>query len=214
MFAGRYGVVLSRKSKSTSIVSNVFKGSSIEMVNGAQPLIQSNQLHLSHILVTSSTPNIIENIFSGEDLPVKDKWAGIKYEEGGSGLCENNSFNNFRNPYQSPIIILPASGPRLRGNKFTDCVESNTDYASGICSSEEEAKLIEIIGKQYGKSNLKQCCNCEKFLPCGLCKECKHVYYCGEECQKQDWAEHQEFCAAVSRMKNRCPIGCQCCIMD
>ena len=73
--AGHFGVMVFRKSKSTSIVSNVFNGSSIKMVNGAQPLIQSNKFHLSDILVTSSTPNIVNNIFTGENLMGDDQRA-------------------------------------------------------------------------------------------------------------------------------------------
>ena len=206
MFSKCRGVRVWRMSPKASIVSNIFNdcGLGILLNDGAQPLIKVNKLNQSRISVAaSSSPNILENIFTGGQI-----FPGIDYGAGGSGICGRNSFINFQNPSRPPILIHSASqggvGPRLLGNVFTDCVATNIpdqDYF-GVSSSENEAEVNNSIGKKVKRGNIRLCVNCKKTGPCVLCKGCKGIYYCDEKCQTQDWRRHQKFCTSYSEAKN------------
>jgi len=232
LFSSGLGVNIDRKSSNSSILCNIFNDcdTAICLRDGAQPLIKFNKLNLCTLIVRdSSNPNIFENIFTGEiSLKVNPKQLpGILYNNG-SGLCANNSFINFQNPLQPPIgitdnLISQGVGPRLNGNKFMDCFtaafcrhHAGTRGPMGhffIRSSEDETTMNNIIGNKGEKSANRMCTKCKKYVPCVLCKQCKMYYYCGEQCQKQDWDSHQSFCTSYAvGGKERCrhgSLGCE-----
>ena len=148
------------------------------------------------------------NIFTGANQSEDAKLTGIEYTNGGSGECAKNSFINFKNPDQPPVKIfssLGGVGPRLMDNKFTGCVASNnSDHEfRGVSSTEDETRINNMTGDNVKRGDIRFCCYCEKPGPCVLCNGCKTEYYCDEECQKQDWKSHQEFCTSYSKAKDK-----------
>ena len=122
------------------------------------------------------------------------------------GEPKKNSFINFKDPDQPPVTIFQGGvGPRLIGNTFSDCVEAGNRYknVSGVSSSEGENKMNDLIGDNVKRGKIRRCRNCKKTGSCVLCSGCKTVYYCDEQCQKQHWGEHQEFCIKYSKAKNK-----------
>ena len=213
------GVFVMRKSPKLRIVSNNFndcREAGIVLRDGAQPLVKSNKFNQSRAVVdTSSCPKISGNLFTGEDQQENAKSTGILYYNGGSGSCSKNTFINFRNPDQPPVTIVfsasqggPGAGPKLMGNKFTNCVASNYgNYGDHkyLCvgSSEEEARFNSLIGDNVTRGNIRQCCHCKKTGSCDKCSQCKSAYYCDEKCQKLDWKEHQKYCLFYIKTKDK-----------
>lgn len=54
-------------------------------------------------------------------------------------------------------------------------------------------KLIKFLYKNKYKVKEK-CFNCEKKTTLKKCDNCKRVYYCSYECQKEDWLLHKKCC--------------------
>ena len=155
----------------------------------------------------SSSPNISENIFIGEE---GGKQTGLRYIEG-SGICYKNTFNNFKNPAQPPIVAMDKAsqfGPRLLDNMFTNCVAPNATLFQDhfvISSGAEGAKISSSIGDNVKRDDKRSCSTCHTLKPCFLCNGCLRMYYCGEECQKIDWEKgHQKYCTNYRLVKNHC----------
>ena len=47
---------------------------------------------------------------------------------------------------------------------------------------------------------LLPCNNCHKIKKTNRCSNCKSVYYCGVECQKNDWTSHKYACERLAKL--------------
>ena len=76
-----------------------------------------------------------------------------------------------------------------------------TPYSVGIKCE----RLLAVFHKHEGaKMPDKVCCKCgEKRRKLKRCTSCKVVYYCGKQCQQQDWPTHKTKCRSLqhSHMK-------------
>ena len=74
---------------------------------------------------------------------------------------------------------------------------AKSDYKLGSEPMNEfEGKLQRMMSKVL-EPLLVCCAVCQKTEDVKSCSVCKHVYYCGVECQKSAWKEHKPVCKSV-----------------
>ena len=59
-------------------------------------------------------------------------------------------------------------------------------------SSECSRKLNSVFGK---------CKTCSSTKTTSFCSRCKTNKYCGQECQRKDWAQHKKLCATYKKFQ-------------
>ena len=55
-------------------------------------------------------------------------------------------------------------------------------------------KYPDALWVERKLSTIVKCRRCRKKADLVHCSACKDVWYCGSECQKDDWVRHQQFC--------------------
>lgn len=55
-------------------------------------------------------------------------------------------------------------------------------------------EINPVFTKDGNPLPIKQCISCKSELNLQLCTRCRLVYYCNEECQRNDWDKHKIVC--------------------
>jgi hypothetical protein len=126
---------------------------------------------------------------------------------------------NYFNYYNSCNGIIVLCSRKCRNNyKFDDviaCVQChkkcqtskwfvNTKFinlggwssSKAICSEYCYDFFTTLIKKDQELDIKQQCAYCSKLDDSNMkrCSKCRITYYCGENCQKMDWAKHKLYC--------------------
>ena len=203
------GIHIGRKGNVTVKSNIIFNNASgILSQDGSCPLITSNQLEKCNsgcFLKTQSSSEIVNNVFTACRY-------GAQYYFESSGILAKNTF---KNTTLFGVMVAENSTPELSDNTYINCgylvppkenlekrYSKLRNKTSGFMESwdirnkEEEEKYRDVIRAQpRPQAKLRVCNYCLNHSNHSkLCSNCRSVYYCSKECQKEHWKHHKKFC--------------------
>ena len=88
---------------------------------------------------------------------------------------------------------------------YGDNIDEKEDSLPELVAKITVKPLSDCIVDEYeeDKMILLPCNNCHKIKKTNRCSNCKSVYYCGVQCQKNDWTSHKYACERLEKAATR-----------
>lgn len=85
---------------------------------------------------------------------------------------------------------------------YGDNIDEKEDSLPELVAKITVKPLSDCIVDEYeeDKMILLPCNKCRKIKKTNRCSNCKSVYYCGVECQKNDWTSHKYACERLAKL--------------
>jgi len=114
------------------------------------------------------------------------------------GMQKDQSINELKSLATSFIAPEPSWVRSAYGDNIDEKEETLPELVAKITVK----PLSDCIVDEYeeDKMILLPCNNCHKIKKTNRCSNCKSVYYCGVQCQKNDWTSHKYACERLKKV--------------